>query len=146
MKKPFGADQINWEKEVSAQLLNNGSWYLKICTIAFTNVKNKETVNSLPKKAALNLNLKTNLTRQHYLWYSKLMGFPGEKENLPIEVFSVNIENLKQDVTCPNFSSNCHQITSVENRLCIQCENMSNKYKLGDFEFDATVIVNLFKR
>ena len=141
-KKPYGKNEIYWEKVISPEFLSNGNWYLKICAIYFVNVQHKtpETINN----GAINFSLTTNLTRQRYLWYSK---FPGEKDNLPIEFFSVNLDQLKNDITYAQFSGNCHPITSIENRLCITCENLSDKkYKLSDFEFDTSVLVNLFRR
>ena len=147
-KKKFGQDKIIWEYPISSEFISNNIWYLKVSAVSFYNVKihndDLDIENSLK---CLNFNLKTNLTRQNYLWYSKLVNLDGEETNLPIEIFSIKIQDLKHDFTNLNFSNICHPITCINNTLNIICENLSeNKCKLRHFEFDTTILINMFKK
>lgn len=146
-KKKFNEDKIVWNKSISAEFLSNNSWHLKIAAISFTNVKMAQPANFSRGTEKFNFSLETNLTRQPYIWYSKLVNLAEERENSPIEMFAVKIEDLISDTTCTHISTNSHPVTSVENSVTVTCQNLSQeKYKLENFEFDAIVVINLFKR
>ena len=148
VKKKFNEDKIVWEKPISSELLSNNFWFIKISAISFYNVKhlNNQKITEENKSKCFNFSLKTNLTRQNYLWYSKLVNLDDEEDNLPIEIFSLKLQDLKNDFTHLNFSNICHPVTCINNTLSIACENLSqSKYKLENFEFDTIILVNVFK-
>ena len=146
-KKLFGESEIIWNKPISSEFISNNLWRMKICNICFFNVKKKNHSTNMTGHESFNFEIKTNMTRQPYLWYSKLQNLSDEKDNLPIELFSIKVSEFEKDFTHSKFSNNCHSINSIENSLIITCENLSqNKYKLEDFEFESVVLINLFKR
>ena len=144
-KKDFGKSEIIWKKTINSEFISNNIWHLKICAICIFNVKKSNTAN-IDELGKFNFSIKTNMTRQPYLWYSKTQNLSEDSNNLAIELFSVPIKELEHDFTHEKFSNNCHPINSIDNFLEITCQNLSQqKYKLEDFEFNALVLINLFK-
>ena len=147
--KSFQDKSIVWKETINEELLMNGNWYLKIKSVALTNIEYQEPSSDGNREYDHTaLSLHCNLVKNNFQWFGKIIQHQTNYQEIyPIELFSTKKLNSKKlsELFIPLPQSTYHKINSMNRYIEIELKPLNSDYKFKDFQCHATVLVCLYQ-